>query len=181
LVGKILEKKGRLTSSPEGETDGVVDLVLGQVLGDLELSNNSRAVIVDTSTDDGVSVATELNNVVLVTTTSSSKNVGGGTVLKDGVDVEGGEDWTGLDVGEKGLTSLLGDTGNWDVWSLWARWGTESSGELTGGVVVDDSTLSTGSASKSDLETELAGTTGDQSDLASGLSWEIGLIATATH
>lgn len=167
------------TSSPEREADSVLGRVLSEVLGNLELSNDTRAVIVDTrATSNRVRMSTELNNVVLVTATGGSENVGGGPVLGNGdnVDVSDGGGTSG-NLGPELVGVLESDTGEGNVGALSTFGRAERTGVhgLAGDVVVEEDGGGTGGTTEGVLETELASSTADESNLASDLGRVVGL------
>ena len=87
LGGEALDEvgraeKARLLSGPEAEGDGVLHVVLGECLGNVEDTDGAAAVVVDTgSSADGVGVGTEGELVVLVTTLAGGQDVVGGDDL----------------------------------------------------------------------------------------------------
>lgn len=179
LLGGLLNEvsssqKTLLLGSPPGEADGIVDLVLGQLLGDLEETDGAGAVVVNTWAGlDGVGVAANVNNVVVVTSLGLSNDVGGGGNVED--DVDGGDlRSAGSDRCLEALSVGVGNSNSGWVITLASK----SSGNNTWLVVVDDGTDGTGSLSVGSLSTEGASSTLDQSNLARDLSWEIGSVAT---
>lgn len=167
-------KQTLLLSGPPGEADGVVDLVLGQLLGDLKKTDGAGAVVVDTWAGlDGIGVASQVDDVVVVTSLGLSNDVGGGGDIKNDVD---GSDLglTSLDRCLDGLSVSVGDTnGGWVI-----TLAPKSSGNNTGLVVVDDGPDGTSSLGVGSLSTESASSTLDQGNLARDASWEVSSVAT---
>lgn len=179
LLGGLLNEVGSsqktlLFGGPPGEADGVVDLVLGQLLGDLEETDGAGAVIVDTWANlDGVRVATKVDDVVVVASFRLSNDVGGGGDVED--DVDGGDLLSSSSDGglKAGSISVADTDGGWVV-----TLASESTGSNTWLVVVDDGTDGTGSLSVGGLLSESASATLDQGNLARNASWEISSVAT---
>ncbi len=175
LLGGFLDEVGGaqetlLLSGPPGEADGVVDLESGQLLGDLEETDGAGAVVVETWAGlDGVRVATEVDDIAVVTGFGLSDHVGGGDDVEDNVD---GCDLltAGSDRGSETLTIGLSDTDGRGVVTP----GTESTSNDTNWlVVVDDGTDGTGSLRIGDLLREWASSTHDEGNVASNVSTEI--------
>ena len=104
-----------LLSSPPSETNSVVDRVLCQVLGNLELSNGTRSVVIDTwSCWDRVGVSSRNNDVVLVTALCLSNDIGG--FAGDSRDDKRSGGWAGLNLcNETKAICTFYQRGNWPV------------------------------------------------------------------
>jgi hypothetical protein len=174
LRGEVLDKvggaeKARLLAGPEAEGDGVLHVVLGESLGNVEDADGAAAVVVDTRAGaNGVGVGAEGELVVLVTALAGGQNVVGSDDLDVGQDVQGGgELGTAGELGEISLTLLLGDANSRYIGTFSTRRRAESAGDGGSDVVVNDSTDSTSTASKSRLQTKVTAATGDEGDVAS--------------
>lgn len=167
-------EKTLLLGGPPGEAHGVVDLVLGQLLGDLEETDGAGAVVVNSWAGlDGIGVATEVDDVVVVTSLGLSNDVGGGGDVED--DVDGGD--LGSASSDGGLDASSVSVGNTDGgWVITLA--SKSTGNNTCLVVVDDGTDGTGSLGVGGLRSESTSSTLDQGNLARNVSWVISSVAT---
>lgn len=165
-VGRA-EKAG-LLAGPEAEGDGVLHVVLGECLCNVEDTNGTTAVVVDTrSGADGVGVSTESELVVLVTALAGGQDVVGGDDLDVSQDVQRGSQLsTRGELREVGLALRLGNADSGDVGTFLAGRGAKGAGDGGGDVVVDNSTDGTCTASESRLQTEVTATTGDEGNVA---------------
>lgn len=116
---------------------------------------------------DRVGVATEDQDIVMVTTLSLGDDVEGDALLNGGINLEVSGDLTRLQGSEDGLGILLADADNGSVVLASTTQGT---GERAGLVVVDDGTNSTGSLGADGLSTKGALTTADEGNVAGELS-----------
>jgi hypothetical protein len=174
LGGEALDEVSRaekagLLARPEAEGDGVLHVVLGECLGNVEDTDGTAAVVVDTGSGaDGVSVGAEGELVVLVTTLAGGQDVVGGDDLDVSQDVQSGGDLgTTGELGEIALTQLLADSNSRDIGAFGARRRAKGGRDGAGHVVVHDSTDCAGATSKSRLQTEVTAATGDEGDVAS--------------
>lgn len=174
-----------LLSSPPAEANGLADLELGEAQSNLEDTNAAGAVVVETrALGDGVGVGTCHDNVLLVTLLGGGNEVAGPPQLIDGPGVDSTSESAGLSSSADGDSIFARERDGGDVRALRARRRTESTSERTRNVVVEGDTTSASSASERNLETELAGASRDQSNVALDGLGEIALqreIAISIH
>ena len=123
-------------------------------------------------------MATSKDDVVLVTTLGGSNNVAGISRLSRRINMERtGEGSSSRDLVEDGLRRVARDRRNRDVRADLGALGASKSTPVdsSGLVIVDDGSSSLGGSSLRDLETELAGSSGDERDLAFDLGGVVGL------
>jgi hypothetical protein len=178
--GKVLDEvggaeKAGFLARPEAEGDGVLHVVLGECLGDVEDTDGATAVVVDAGSGaDGVGVGTEGELVVLVAALAGGQDVARGDDLDVSQDVQrGGQLSAGGELGEVGLTLCLRNADGRDIRAFLARRGAKSAGDGGGDVVVDDSSNGTCTASEGRLQTEVTAATGDEGDVAGDASWVV--------
>jgi hypothetical protein len=174
LGGEALDEvgraeKARLLSGPEAEGDGVLHVVLGECLGNVEDTDGATAVVVDTgSSADGVSVSAKGELVVLITALAGGQDVVGGDDLDVSQDVQSGGDLgTAGELGEVALTQLLADSNSGDISALRTRRRAKGGRDGASHVVVDNGTDSTSATSKSRLQAKVTAATGDERNVAS--------------
>lgn len=123
-------------------------------------------------------MATSKDDVVLVTTLRGSNNIAGIPRLSRRIDVESsGESSPSRDLIENRLRRVARDRRNGDVRANFGALGGTQSTPIHGSglVVVDDGSGCLGGSSQRDLETELAGSSGDERDLAFDLGGVVSL------
>lgn len=177
LGSEALDEVGRaeeagFLAGPEAEGDGVLHVVLGECLCNVEDTDGTAAVVVDTrSGTDRVSVGTKSELVILVTALAGGQDVVGGDDLDVSQDVQRGSQLsTRGKLGEVGLTLRLRNADSGDIGAFFARRGAESAGDGGGDVVVDDSSDGTGATGESRLQAEVTATSGDKGDVAGKVS-----------
>jgi len=181
LFGReVLDEVGRaekagLLARPEAKGDGVLHVVLGEGLCDVEDTDGTTAVVVNTGSGaDGVSVGTESELVVLVAALAGGQDVVGGDDLDVGQDVQRCSHLSaGGELRDVGLTLREGNANSRDIGAFFTRRGAKGAGDGGGDVVVDDSSDGTCTTSESRLQTEVTATAGDESDVAGQVSWVV--------
>lgn len=167
----VRSEETELFGTPETEADGVLDAVLGESLGDVEDTDDTGAVVVDTgASSDRVGVSSNDKNVVVVTLLGLSNDVEGNTVLDSGVDLEVNLDLAGLGLGKDSLTRLEADADNG---GKVAKGLTKSTAQLASDVVVDNDGGSSGSLAVGGLGGESTLSSLNKDNLALGLGGEI--------
>lgn len=159
-------------SAEEGKADGVLDAEVAEVLGNVQNTNGTGTVIVNTGAGrDGIGVTTNDKDVVVITTLGLGDDVVVDTLLNGGIDVEGSLDGASRESLEDGGGVLLADTHNRGVV---LEGGAEGASKRASNVVVDDDASGTGSLGAQRLLSEGASATGHKGDLAGNLGGVVG-------
>jgi hypothetical protein len=167
----VRSQETKLLGTPETEADGVLDAVLGESLGNVEDTNDTRAIVVDTgASSHRVGVSTNDKDVVVVTLLGLSNDVKGNAILDGSVDLEVNVDLSSLNLGEDSLTILKADANNG---SKVAKGLTKSTAQLASNVVVDNDGSSASSLAVGRLGRESTLSSLNKDNLASRLGGEI--------
>lgn len=150
--------------APEAQADSVFELEFGEGQGGDECADGAGAIVVDArAREDGVGVAADHEDIVVVTLLGLGDDVVVGAVLSDGINGEGGSDSAISELCKKLISGLLGQTDNWCI----VTFTTEGSREaLKGNVVVDDSSHSSCSFGIGSLDRKCADTSRDKGNLS---------------
>ncbi|KAH3660338.1 hypothetical protein OGAPHI_006924 [Ogataea philodendri] len=163
--------------SPPCKSHLVVDLELGQLLGNFQKRDSSRAIVVDTRTSsDTVGVSAKHNNVVTIAVNSLCNNVQGLDGGNVRVNQNGSRQRTLGQQRNVLLAVLLGNTNSWSNNSIW--WSTSKTApNFSVLVVVDDGSQSTQLSCIDRFLGESANTSLDQNNRTTGVFWEVRQVA----
>lgn len=155
----VRSKKAKLLGTPETKADGVLDAELGQSLGNLQHTNDTRSVVagiwlandtirhsrkhlLDTRAGNHrVGVTSHNKDVVVVTLLGLGNDIVADTVLSDSINVKVDGDLASLELLEDGLALLLADA---DDGGVIAESSAERATQAAGDVVVHDDAGGTG-------------------------------------